>query len=175
MRAVIVIGAALALVGAAVGTATGAVTPFQQVVVVNAPSSPIPVSGTINVANLPTNQSVTVSNFPTTQAVSGTVQIGNAPAVPVAGKRFSDFFEIEPGFVGAVTVEFGQTINVTTLIVAEGTGDNYDVEFSGFPLVQNHEGNLIQNFTAPVAASSAVLRCQNTVLDCHLRFTVLGY
>ena len=79
LRAGIVIGVAVALVGIAVGTASGAVTPFQQVLVVNAPASPIPIVGTVNVGNTPSNQNVTVSNFPATQPVSGNVNVGNLP------------------------------------------------------------------------------------------------
>ncbi len=84
LRAGVGIGLALALVGALVGTATGAITPFQQVVVVNAPTNPIPVTGTVtgtvNVGNFPATQSVSgtvnVGNFPATQSVSGTVDLG---------------------------------------------------------------------------------------------------
>ena len=79
IRAGIGVGVALALVGALVGTATGAVTPFQKVLVVNAPASPIPVVGTVNVGNAPANQNVSVTNFPATQAVSGSVSIGDLP------------------------------------------------------------------------------------------------
>ncbi len=96
-RVGIVIGVAIALFGLVVGTATGA-TPFQQVIVVNAPASPIPVSlqgtgtisGTVSVSNLPATQPVSgtvdVGNLPATQPVSGTVDVGNLPATqPVSG------------------------------------------------------------------------------------------
>jgi hypothetical protein len=176
-RGGLVIGLALALVGASVGTATGAVTvtPFQQVVVVNPAASPIPVTGTINVGNTPANQPVTVTNFPSTQKVSGTVDIGNLPSGPVATKRFSKFIQMAPGFVDEVTVDFGQTINITTLIVAQGDDDNYTLDLGEFEVATNHEGNFFENFTAAVPASGALIRCENLVLDCHVRLTVLGF
>jgi len=175
MRGAIVIGLALALVGAGVGTATGAVTPFQQVIVVNPPASPIPVSGTVNVGNTPANQPVTVTNFPTTQKVSGTVDVGNLQGTQVATKRFSKFIQMGPGFVDEVTVDFGQTINVTTLIVAQGDDDNYTLDLGGFEVATDHESNFFENFTAGVPASGALIRCENLVLDCHMRLTVLGF
>lgn len=67
LRAGVIVGVALALLGAVVGTASG-VTPFQNVVIANLPTDPIPVTGTVSVANLPA-----------TLPVSGTVDIGNLP------------------------------------------------------------------------------------------------
>jgi hypothetical protein len=177
LRAGLVIGLALALVGATVGTATGAValTPFQQVVIVNPATSPIPVTGTVNVGNTPANQPVTVTNFPTTQKVSGTVDVGQLPAPQPATKRFTKFVQMGPGFVDEVTVDLGQTINVTTLIVAQGDDDNYTMDLGDFEVVTNHEGNFFENFTLGQPASSVLLRCENLVLDCHMRLTVIGF
>jgi len=177
IRGGIIIGLALALVGAAVGTATGAVsvTPFQQVIVVNPAASPIPVSGTVSVANQPANQPVTVTNFPDTQTVNGTVDIGKLPAPQPATKRFSKFVQMGPGFVDEVTVDFGQTINVTTLIVAQGDDDNYTMDLGDFEVATDHEGNFFENFTLGTPASSVLLRCENLVLDCHMRLTVIGF
>ncbi len=90
LRAGIVIGAALALVGVAVGTATGVQQAFQAVLVVNPASSPVPVvgaradgtlavSGSVNVtasSPLPVAGTINVGNLPSTQPVSGTVSIG---------------------------------------------------------------------------------------------------
>ncbi|MEO5965182.1 MAG: hypothetical protein ABIR11_06930 [Candidatus Limnocylindrales bacterium] len=88
LRGGVVIGLALALVGAGVGTASGAITPFQQVVIVNTASNPIPISGTIsgsvNVGNFPANQNVNVTNLPATQAVSGTVSLGTTDGTHLA-------------------------------------------------------------------------------------------
>jgi hypothetical protein len=77
-RAGLVIGVAVALVGLVVGTASGTATPFQNVIIVNPPASPVPVSlqGTGAISG-----SVSVTNLPATQPVSGTVDIGNLPPV----------------------------------------------------------------------------------------------
>ncbi len=80
LRAGILIGVVLGLVGAIVGTASGA-TPFQQIIVVNPPASPVPVAGTVS-----------VGNFPSTQPVSGTVDV--APAIPFS----SSCFEVTTAF-----------------------------------------------------------------------------
>lgn len=73
--------AALAVVNGA--EATNATNP-AQVVVTNTGSSPVPVTGSVNVGNLPATQavsgSVSVSNFPATQPVSGSVNVGNFPS-----------------------------------------------------------------------------------------------
>ena len=129
----------------------------------------------MNVGNTPANQPVTVTNFPTTQKVSGTVDIGNLQGTQVATKRFSKFIQMGPGFVDEVTVDFGQTINVTTLIVAQGDDDNYTLDLGGFEVATDHESNFFENFTAGVPASGALIRCENLVLDCHMRLTVLGF
>jgi hypothetical protein len=161
---------ALALVGAAVGTATGAVTPFQQVIVKNTSAEPIPVTGTVNVANTPANQPVTVTNFPASQPVSGTVNVGSLPLVT---KKFTR--HVVWGVNEEVSISFGQTINVTALFVADGDGDNYDVHLGGIPLAFDTEDNYSQNFTVPVPASGALLFCSNSVLGCAVEFSVWGY
>lgn len=169
------LGLALALTILAVGNATGVVTtPFQKVVVVNDAASPVPVSGTISVANLPDSQEVTVSNFPETQAVSGTVNVGNFPAGPVATVR--NTYSVTPnGFVDNVaSISFG-TMHVTDVIVADGDEDNYDVHIGGFPLVIDHEGNFSEHFTAAFQASGVSIACENAVLDCDVTITILGY
>ena len=131
LRAGIVLGLALALAGAGIGTATGAVTPFQKVVIVNAPAEPIPVTGTVNVANQPTQLDVTVTNLPATQTVSGTVNIGNFPAtqqvsgtvnignLPGNEKVTKVYSDLAGAFDAGstATFSFGQTINVATLIM----------------------------------------------------------
>ena len=93
-RTGIVLGLVIAALGIAVGTVTGAtnITPFQQVVVVNAPSSPIPVVGTVNVGNTPATQNVAVQNFPATQPVSGSVSVTN-----VANRQYTVPMDIEQG------------------------------------------------------------------------------
>ena len=177
IRLGVTMGFALALVGALVGTAAGAPdnTPFQKVVVVNPPESPIPVVGTVSVANQPANQNVTVTNFPATQTVTGSVAVTNLPAAQVATKRFSQFVSMGPGFVDAVTVDLGQTINVTTFVIAQGDDDNFTVDLDDFELVTNHEGNLLESFPTAFPVHSVYLRCENLVLDCHMRLTVIGF
>ncbi len=191
LRGAIVIGLALALVGAAVGTATGAVTPFQQVVVVN--TAPIPVSGTVNVGSGPANQNVTVtnlaanpvqvagevsvSNLPVTQAVSGSVSVSNLPAAQTVSKVYTD---LRGAFdAGSTAVfDFNRTINVSTLIMSNGSGD--DVSFylqtaSGpLILVYSDDGSSTQNFTLPVPATSAKVHCGNAVFSCTIWVTALG-
>jgi hypothetical protein len=175
LRAGIIIGLALGLLGAVVGTATGAVTQFQMVVIKNTAAEPIPVVGTVSVSNTPTNQNVTVSNFPTTQPVSGTVSVGNFPAGPLATKRVT---------VGLSTGAFSQgegdsrsfaSMNVTAVIVADGNDDNYDIGIGGFPLAHDHEGNFSMHFTAAFPASGVGMTCQNSVDECDITVTILGY
>ena len=170
----IVLGLALALAGLFVGTATGAVTQFQKVIIVNAEASPVPVTGTISVSNLPGTQDVAVTNFPETQAVSGTVDVGNFPAGPLATRRHTA--SLEPaGFVGG-TAFFGfAQMNITDVIVADGDEDNYDVGIGGFPLVVDHEGNFSEHFTAAFPATGVSITCENALLDCEVTVTVLGY
>ena len=60
------------------GIVLGAATPFQNVIVVNPPSSPVAVSLTGSNA---ISGSVNVGNLPATQPVSGTVNVGNSPTV----------------------------------------------------------------------------------------------
>jgi hypothetical protein len=171
LRGGIVIGLALALVGIGVGTAAGAVTPFQLVVIKNTAAEPVPVTGTINVGNTPANQSVTVSNFPATQAVSGTVNVGN---LPVVTKKFYQAVTLDEAFE-YVTVPFGQTINVSSLHVVDGTGDNYNVAIDNLPLVEDTESNYSVDFTVPVPATGVQVTCLNLTLDCHLEIVVFGY
>jgi hypothetical protein len=171
LRAGLVIGVALALVGGVVGTATGAVTPFQQVIIKNTSAEPVPVSGTVNVANTPANQPVSVTNFPATQAVSGSVNVGNFPVVT---KKFEQAVTLDSGF-DEESLPFGQTIKVTAVFVVDGTGDNYNVALDNFPLVENEEDNYVQNFTVPVPATGIQVTCLNLALDCHLEITVFGY
>ena len=169
----IVLGLAIALVGIAVGTATGAVTQFQKVIVVNSSASPVPVTGTVSVANLPDSQDVNVTNFPDTQEVSGTVDIGNFPAAPATVRHTAD---LDPaGFVGGVqSMNFG-LMNVTDVIVADGDEDNYDVGIGGFRLVTDHEGNFIEHFNSAVPSTGVSIRCENALVDCDVTVTVLGY
>lgn len=171
LRGGIVVGLALALVGIGVGTATGAVTPFQKVVIVNDQTQAIPVSGTVNVANLPASQPVSVTNFPATQPVSGTVAVSN---LKVADKKFYDSVTLENAFE-VVTIPLGQTMNVTALFIVDGTGDNFNVSLDGYPIVEDHESNFIQNFTVPVVAHEVQVTCLNLTLDCHLEIIAFGY
>jgi hypothetical protein len=177
LRGGIIIGLALALVGAAVGTATGAVTvtPFQLVVVKNTADEPIPVVGTVSVSNTPSNQQVTVSNFPATQAVSGTVTVGNLPAGPLATRRFTIGLSTGAFSDGESTSVSFSTMNVTAVIVADGNDDNYDIGIGGFKLVANHEGSYSQHFTAAFPSSGVSMTCRNSVDECDVTVTILGY
>ena len=174
LRLGLTLGLGVALVGLAVGTATGAVTQFQKVIVVNSAASPIPVSGTISVDNLPDSQDVSVTNFPETQPISGTVDIGNFPAGPVATIRHTA--SLDPnGFVGGTAFMQFALMNVTDVIVADGDEDNYDVRIGGFPLVIDHEGNFSEHFSAAFPSTGVSILCENAVLDCDITVTVLGY
>jgi hypothetical protein len=173
VRVGIVIGLALGLLGAVVGTATGAVTQFQKVVITNTVAEPVPVVGTVSVSNTPSNQQVTVSNFPTTQAVSGTVDIGSMPAGPLATKRITHEFNNS----GSSSISFA-SMNVTSVIVADGDEDNYDISIGGFPLVVDHEGNYSEEFTAAFPTTGVGFTCENVGGDlspCDVTVTILGY
>ncbi len=191
LRAGLIVGTALALVGAFVGTATGAVTPFQKVVIVNAPASPIPVTGTVNVANQPANQDVTVTNFPAVQPVSGTVNIGNLPATqPVSGTvtiaNPTAAQVVSKVWSGQVTWDanedqvffFGGPINVSGLFVVNRDSDNILVRLDTVPgggiTVYEGDGSYTQNFTMPVPATSVTIVCFNIATDCTTWVSVVG-
>jgi hypothetical protein len=175
LRGGIIIGLALALLGVAVGTATGAVTPFQLVVVKNTAAEPVPVTGTVTVGNTPANQNVTVSNFPATQPVSGTVSVGNLPAGPLATRRFTVSLGTGPFSDGESDSVSFTTMNVTAVIVADGNDDNYDIGIGGFKLVANHEGNFSEHFTAAFPTSGVGMTCRNSIDECDITVTILGY
>jgi hypothetical protein len=144
LRRGIVVGLALALVGAAVGTATGAVTPFQQVVVVNDASQAIPVNitnptlavGAVkldpagNTVKLdPSGNTVALGSTDSTHlanidAATGKLAFdgaGNlktvAPPQPaaVATKFFTDFVVAQAGSTAIYNLP--ETINATTIVV----------------------------------------------------------
>jgi hypothetical protein len=178
-RTGIVIGMAIAILGLAVGTVTGATTPFQQVLVVNAPSSPIPVAqqGAVSISNLPADQSVTVSNFPATQPVSGTVNVGNLPATQVASKSWSeaDTLGNDGGFK---EYSFGRTINATNLFIANQDEDNMSVGIrlanGDSSYIWSDDGQLAETFPVPTPMTGVFVFCYNLVLDCHFDILVVG-
>jgi len=176
LRGGIVIGLALALVGAGVGTATGAVTtPFQLVLVKNTATEPIPVVGTVNVGNTPANQSVTVTNFPSTQSVS----VSNLPATQTV--RTADVRV----FIDSATwasyayhhFVFNDTMHVTGLTLSNSSDDSIRVELvttSGRVVLHSGSG-FSRDFTAPVAATGVDVVCQNDFFDCNAYLAVFGY
>lgn len=192
-RTGIVIGLAIAILGVAAGTVTGAATPFQRVVVVNAPASPIPVvqQGAVTIENLPSNQDVTVTNFPATQPVSGTVSVSNLPATqPVSGsvsvtnlpaaqlatKSWSTSVAI--GNEDRREFDFGRTINVTNLFVENFDDDNISVGIrlaNGDAMtVSSDDGNFSQVFPVPTPMTGLSIYCYNIVIDCHVKIMVIG-
>jgi len=52
---------------------------------------------------------------------------------------------------------------------------SYTLDLDGFEVATDHEGNFFENFQAGVPASNVLIRCENLVLDCHMRLTVLGF
>jgi hypothetical protein len=156
LRGGIVIGLALALAGAAVGTATGAVTPFQQVVIVNAPASPVPVNitnsslqvGAVkidptgntvkldssnNTVNLGTTDSGHLANIDTTTGKlnfdgSGNLRTVSTPAAPPVATKFYTNFLL--AIAAPYTVNLGETINVTSIVLALHSGVVSGVVFS---------------------------------------------
>jgi hypothetical protein len=172
MRAGIVVGAALALAGLAVGTAAGVDTPFQKVLVVNAPASPIPVTGTINVGNAPSNQTVTVSNFPATQPVSGTVSVGDK-----ATKFFRHNFSGVDADFGTLTIDIPGSIDASALTLNDFADDSMDVAINtgSGQLLDIHSGEgFSRDFTLPVPITSVEITCTNNVLSCSGVLTVWG-
>jgi hypothetical protein len=181
-----VIGLALALAGAAVGTAAGVDTPFQKVIVVNPIASPVPVvqQGPVSISNLPTNQTVTVSNFPATQAVT----VSNLPAIQdidgevrIKDVRVFNEFAVWPN--GARhTFTFNGTMHVTGVTLSDSIGtDTMSVYFitntaAGEVDIRDHsDGGFSRDFTAPFPARSVQIQCENLVLDCDAELTVFGY
>ena len=172
LRAGLLIGVGLGLVGAMVGTAAGATTPFQQVVVVNPAASPIPVvqQGSVSISNLPANQSVTVSNFPATQPVSGTVSV----TPQVANKNYASNAVIELGedhdFI------FPSAINVSALTVSSSDSMLVTMNIVGTGAVTIHNGEgFSRDFTVPVPATRVTVRCRNSIADCFAVVVVFGF
>ena len=176
LRAGIVIGSALALVGLAVGTAAGVDTPFQKVLVVNAPASPIPVTGTVNVGNATANQTVTVSNFPATQSVSGSVTVANN----LATKGFQTTASIDASDSHVFAPVGGGTINASYIYISTYSLTSERVQvilnFSqgGSAGVYVGDTDFRQAFTSPVAISGVEVVCLNAFLSCDLNVSVVG-
>ena len=131
------------------------------------------VGGTVNVGNTPANQNVTVSNFPATQPVA----ITNIAPAEVADNVFSAARGFEPG---SRSFPFGKTINVTTLIVAEGDSGFFDVYLSmpsgdELVLVKDTRDHFSQGFTMPVPATGVRVVCTNVVLTCSINVSAFGY
>ena len=175
-RTGIVIGVAVAILGLAVGTATGATTPFQQVLVVNPPASPIPVvqQGAVTISNLPT--SVSVNNFPANQPVSGSVSVSNLPAAQLASKSWSTADGI--GNEELKEFPFGKTINVTNLFIENFDDDGISVGVrlanGDSSYISSNDGNLLQSFPVPTPMTGVFVYCYNIVIDCHVKILVVG-
>jgi hypothetical protein len=172
MRVGIVVGAALALVGVAVGTAAGVDTPFQKVIVANTPASPIPVVGTVNVGNTPSNQNVTVSNFPATQPISGTVSVGDK----VTKFYRQNFNGVDADF-GRLTLDIPGTINATAVTLNDFAGDEMDIALitptGDYLDIHSGEG-FSRDFTLPVPITSVEIVCTNHLLSCSGVLSVWG-
>jgi hypothetical protein len=169
-RTGIVLGLVIAALGIAVGTVTGATTPFQQVVVVNPPSSPIPVVGTVNVGNNPANQGVTVSNFPASQVVTGSL----AETTKVT-RVYDEFQAIEDG--ESVDFVFPQVIN-TSMLRVQGDTDDVLVSISvNGESVEWAYGDtpFREDFTVPVPITKVHVLCLNVTLDCSITVSAFGY
>ncbi len=176
MRAGIVIGLAVAMVGALVGTAAAVDTMFQKVVVVNAATQPVPVSGTVNVGNAPSNQNVTVSNFPATQPVSGTVTVANS----VATKGFETTASFDASDTHVFAPVGSSTINASYIYITSysTTSDKIQVSLDltqgGGPLVYVGDTDFRQAFTTPVGIRDVEVVCLNAFFSCDLRVSVIG-
>ncbi len=175
-RSGIVLGLVIAALGIAVGTATGATTPFQQVIVVNPPASPIPVVGTVNVGNTPSNQNVTVTNLPATQPVSGTV----STVANTVTKAYWDLANVDAGDSFNFVVP-GGGMNVTYLRVSDSAATSEAVDVS--VLLSSGDSTSIydgdtpytNNFTFPVPITKLIVQCRNIVSSCYVDIYMLGY
>lgn len=188
-RTGIVLGLVIAALGIGVSTVTGAttITPFQQVVVVNPPASPIPVTGTVNIGNTPANQNVTVSNFPATQPVSGSVSVSNFPATqPVsvenntATKGFQRTASIDSTEGQVFAPIGGGIINVSYIwistysLTSERIQVNLHLSQGGSVAVYVGDTAFRQAFTSPVGVTGVEVICLNAVLSCDLNVSVIG-
>ena len=180
-RTGIILGLVIAALGIAVGTVTGAttITPFQQVVVVNGPASPVPVTGTVNIGNTPANQTVTVSNFPATQAVSGSVSVSNLPAADLATTAFDDILNIDAGDTEEIVVP-GHGINLTYIRVTDDALGSESVTIS-FKLasgiiapIYTGDTPFTNNFSVPVPITKVLVRCENAFTQCFIDVAALG-
>jgi hypothetical protein len=188
-RTGIVFGLVIAALGIGVGTVTGAttITPFQQVVVVNPPASPIPVTGTVNIGNTPANQTVTVSNFPATQPVSGSVSVSNFPAtqsVSVENNTATRGFQRTASIGSTDSQVFapvgGGTINASYIWISTYSLTSERIQVS-LQLTQGGSVDVYvgdtafrQAFTSPVAIRGVEIVCLNAVLSCDLNVSVIG-
>ena len=105
--------------------------------------SPLPVSGSVSVANLPATQpvsgNVAVTNLPVTQPVSGSVAVTNFPATqPVTVSNFP----ATQAVTGSMTVS-----NFPATQPVSGT-----VAVSNFPATQAVTGTVTVNDSIPIAA-----------------------
>jgi hypothetical protein len=138
VRAGIVIGFAIALVGLLAGTATGVATPFQQVVVVNPASSPVNVS---------------VTNPTQVQTVTGSVNVTSDPYQQALQFR-SDFDATIVGNCATnqekITVPSGQVLVIENVFVEGSATPNHRV----IGVLQVKFGGLTAHyrFSAPFSA-----------------------
>jgi hypothetical protein len=84
--------------------------PSQPVVVTNTGANPVPVAGTVTVANTPATQavsgSVAVNNLPAVQNVAGSVSVSNLPAVQSVAVANSDPAPFQVEAFGRLDTEF---------------------------------------------------------------------
>jgi hypothetical protein len=101
----------------------------QPVVVTNAASSPVPVAGTVSVANLPATQpvsgTVNIGNLPATQPVTGSVSISGSATVSVRQNEPFHYADLLPGetptgapSAAVIDIPAGKRLTVQSLTVA---------------------------------------------------------
>ena len=158
--------------------AVSAVTKATDVFVTNDASSPVPVSGTVNVGNLPATQSVSgtvnVGNLPATQQVSGTVDVGTLPApenvsggVYQSGSNPPNSSQVLslPSAIDVTAVMFHSSQLATFSISTAAVGNGYRLVSDG--------QTVTQSFPNPMHTSTFVVECIGTA-SCTWQFSVAG-
>jgi hypothetical protein len=153
-----------------------------DVFITNDATSPVPVTGTVNVGNLPATQAVSgtvnVGNLPATQAVSGTVNIGSMPAqaqaqvsggltqnglTPASGS--SQIFL--PGPIKVTSIMFWSSQRAIFTIVSTAVGNGYQV-------VSANGAPFTQSFYNPIESSSFIVSCEGASGACTWLWAVAG-
>lgn len=160
--------------------AVSAVSKATDVFITNDASSPVPVSGTVNVGNLPATQpvsgTVNVGNLPSTQQVSGTVDIGTMPAPQNVVGGIYQSGATPPGTQASMSLT--GPVDVTAVMFQSDQKATLRISTSqvgnGYRLVSTDGATVTQSFLNPLGSvSTFVVECLAASL-CTWEFSAAG-